>query len=252
MMHSRAKNFWVFADIDDNLITTVRTSPEPGARECSWDADGRVCGYLTAKQAAVLELLRSGTNVVPTTARSSLERLAIELNGYAIVANGGIILGADGRPIRQYYDLIKDHSHRDGQLMQAEAASVIAEAGSQQINARVKVVSAAGLDLFVTVKHNEKKCEELAPLAAALKTRAPQGWQVHSNGNAVFLLPAWLGKANAVAWMKQNIIPDCAVTIGMGDSNSDVPFMDLCDYVLMPRSAQNWSALVQALSKGDS
>jgi hypothetical protein len=33
----------------------------------------------------------------------------------------------------------------------------------------------------------------------------------------------------------------------MGDSLSDLSFMNLCDYALMPRKSQNWTALVEAL-----
>jgi hypothetical protein len=72
---------WVLADVDDNLITTVRTAPGPDAVECSWDKEGRVCGFLTPKQEALFGLLQAGANVVPVTARSTVERVALPFNG---------------------------------------------------------------------------------------------------------------------------------------------------------------------------
>jgi hydroxymethylpyrimidine pyrophosphatase-like HAD family hydrolase len=240
---------WVLADVDDNLITTVRTAPGPDAVECSWDKEGRVCGFLTPKQEALFGLLQAGANVVPVTARSTVERVALPFNGYAILANGGSILGPGGAPVPAWSQRMESLSRADELLMRDFAKSAYGAAQALSMNVRVTVVESEGLAQFISIKHNDKNQDELATLAGAVRALVPDGWALHHNANAIMVMPPWLGKDKAVEWFIANVVPAGAVTIGMGDSLSDLPFMDLCDYVLMPRKAQNWKALLEALSR---
>lgn len=248
-MNTGSSDIWVLADVDDMLITTVRTEPEPGATPCSWDKEGRVCGFLTKKQEALFGLLNAGAPVVPVTARSTVERVALPFNSYAILSNGGTILGPGGASVPAWFQRMQQLSVQDSAAMRALAAAIKDEARGRGINARIKVVESDGLDQYISVKHNEKNQAELAVLASAIAPFIPADWQLHHNANAVMVMPPWLGKDKAVEWFIANVIPAGAVTIGMGDSLSDIPFMDLCDYVVMPRKAQNWKALLEALRR---
>jgi predicted mannosyl-3-phosphoglycerate phosphatase (HAD superfamily) len=129
------------------------------------------------------------------------------------------------------------------------AKSAYGAAQALSMNVRVTVVESEGLAQFISIKHNDKNQDELATLAGAVRALVPDGWALHHNANAIMVMPPWLGKDKAVEWFIANVVPAGAVTIGMGDSLSDLPFMDLCDYVLMPRKAQNWKALLEALSR---
>jgi hydroxymethylpyrimidine pyrophosphatase-like HAD family hydrolase len=248
-MNTGNPEVWVLADVDDNLISTVRTEPEPGAKPCSFDKEGRVCGFLTRKQEAMMDLLSAGARVVPCTARSYIGRLELPAlaGNYAILANGGTILGPDGNRLRSWFDYMEPLSVSDSPVMHELARLGKAAGRERGFNVRSKVVSSKDLDLYVSIKHNDKNVEELAQLAALLRSSVPDGWALHHNGNAIFLMPNWLGKDKAVEWFIANVVPQGAVTIGMGDSLSDLSFMNLCDYALMPRKSQNWTALVEAL-----
>lgn len=257
-MKQENSEIWVFADVDDNMVTTVRTEPEPGAKPASWDSEGRVCGFLTQKQQAMNGMLAAGANVVPTTARSHIKRLDLgfntnasdtSINGYAILANGGIITGPDGKTIPAWLDMVQTNSLADAQRLHELESLIRIQAEQRNFNVRTSVVKSQDLELYVSVKHNNKNLAELAVLAEVLRAMTPEGWHFHHNANAIFLMPSWLGKDKAVEWFIANVIPTGALTIGMGDSLTDLPFMNLCDYVLMPRKSQNWNALLQALNR---
>ena len=63
---------------------------------------------------------------------------------------------------------------------------------------------------------------------------------MHRNGNNAAFLPPFLGKEHAVAYLLPELRrrhPDAPV-IGIGDSLTDAPFMQLCDFAMMPAGSQ--------------
>ncbi len=111
------------------------------------------------------------------------------------------------------------------------------------IDVRLRIAADDGLDLFLSAKHNQKNLAELAIVRDALAAVLPVGWQLHMNGNFVAAMPPFLGKENAVRWFMDNIAGPDALSIGMGDSLTDLPFMALCDYALMPTKSQSFATL---------
>ena len=70
----------------------------------------------------------------------------------------------------------------------------------------------------------------------------------HLNGNNLAVLPKIINKESAVSYLidgyKQQH-PEL-VTFGAGDSNTDAPFMGLCDYALIPKNTQLFETLAFA------
>ena len=84
---------------------------------------------------------------------------------------------------------------------------------------------------------------DLAPLddaAGRLRPHLGDDYRLHQNGNNLAVLPAWLDKAHAVAHLLAKYHADhpALISIGMGDSSSDLPYMRLCDYLLAPSASQ--------------
>jgi predicted mannosyl-3-phosphoglycerate phosphatase (HAD superfamily) len=76
----------------------------------------------------------------------------------------------------------------------------------------------------------------------------PAGWTDHRNSNTVAFLPPYLGKQYAVAHILIGLrarFPNATV-IGIGDSITDAPFMQLCDFAMTPSASQ----LARAASAG--
>ena len=104
----------------------------------------------------------------------------------------------------------------------------------------------AGLDLYLSVKHNAAAWEELEAVADWLRAEVPAGWRVHLNGNNLAVLPPFLDKAHAVRWFRNRIAGPHPFAIGLGDSLSDVEFLLACDIAALPAGAQ----LAQRLAGG--
>ena len=84
--------------------------------------------------------------------------------------------------------------------------------------------------------------QTLYPARAAARLRPYLGehCRLLQNGNNLAVLPAWLDKAHAVAHLQQHYRAQygAILSIGMGDSTSDLPFMRHCDYLLTPAESQ--------------
>ena len=79
-----------------------------------------------------------------------------------------------------------------------------------------------------------------ARAAARLRPHLGEHCRLLQNGNNLAVLPAWLDKAHAVAHLQQHYRAryGAILSIGMGDSTGDLPFMRHCDYLLTPAGSQ--------------
>ena len=236
-------------DLDDTLFQTLPKCP-PGAeglRQMSSLLDGSPSGFATPMQQHFLRWLETGT-VIPVTARGRdvLARVTIG-QAPAICSNGGCILDAGGALDREWHELLEEESRRAapvGEVYRALTDALCAE------RFRHGAVEENGLTLYIVVKSNAHDADELAVLEQELAPQVPAGWRCHRNGNNLAYLPPWLSKRHAARYMIDRIRaerPDQPV-IGIGDSVSDVGFMDLCDFAAVPTRTQLWSHI--ALGNG--
>jgi len=248
-----SKRIFLLADVDDNLIATGRTTAVEGAVPIAWDNKGEVCGFLTPKQQLMLDWFHAGCEVVPTTARSTdaYKRFKLPFRRYAITAFGGTVIGANGRALTSWRKHVESPALQAKPILAALAAFVRAAAKSAGIDVRVSVLNDMGIDMFLSVKHNKRNLEELGSLHKLVLAEAPAEWTVHLNGNFLAVYPPYLGKEKAARWFIDNIVPKGAVTVGMGDSLTDLPFMRECDYSFMPNGTQNSRALFELLKGGN-
>lgn len=248
-------NIVAFCDVDDSLITTARTAPDSNAEPCAVDADGKVCAFITAKQLVLNKLLGANAQVVITTARTTKGLANVTLpiaTGYAIVSFGGVILDADGVPVPEWHRRMKKGACDFADALNEVLVYIKLEIARLNIDARARLVTDAGLPLFLSVKHNQKNLFELGlieKLTAQFISQRMPVMAIHSNGNFMAVLPPFLRKEYAVQWFKDNIAAAGALTIGLGDSVTDMPFAGLCDYVLIPSQSQAFTHLQKNTKK---
>jgi hypothetical protein len=96
------------------------------------------------------------------------------------------------------------------------------------------------MPLYVVVKHPDGDHEKLQPIRSELWAAVdPHRYFIHHNGNNLSLVPRFLGKEHAVGHvLKHHVGPGPVLTLGVGDSHSDAPFLNLCDFALLPRGSQ--------------
>lgn len=232
-------------DLDDTLFQTLRKCPSDIPFErltpIGFKADGTPISYATPQQMAFIRLLSETTYFVPVTARSfeALRRVRLDF-GQAVCAHGGMILEEDGA-----VDSGWDAEIRSRAMLQASnierlavALTEVAKATELPVHARVQMEGDIGL--YPLARHENADESALNRVADLVSNQLPAGWTDHRNGNTVAFLPPFLGKQHAVARMLPGLrarFPD-AMVIGIGDSLSDGPFMDLCDFAMTPTTSQ--------------
>lgn len=240
---------FLFTDLDDTLFQTLAKCP-PGQElvAAAFLADGRANSFSTPGQRALLELFAAQSTIIPTTARdlASYQRVAlpIRFTSYSILNFGGLVLRPDGHLDADWFG-----------LMQADMAE--AKAGLVDITGRLdayctqkglpnraRIISDEGIAFFALLKDPEKNLSRLN----ALEEAVIQPWlggegkdfALHTNGNNHAILPKSLDKSRAVAYVSDLLRAEHGeiLTLGMGDSRSDGPFLALCDYAITPHHSQ--------------
>ena len=231
----------VFTDLDDTLFQTQRKCPEDMGRSIVMSTleDGRSSGYASERQQRLTNWLRNG-RLVPVTARSRkvLGRVDIE-QAPAICANGGCIVGSDYEVDQQWHGHLK---YQSLEIDSVRELHLLATCNLDKDAFRHWIVSENDLELYYVVKTNSEDLRTLDEAEERAREHLPDGWRIHRNGNNLAVLPPWLNKRNAVAYILSEMrrhdphLP----AIGIGDSHSDVGFMDLCDFAVTPTTSQVW------------
>lgn len=235
----------VFVDLDDTLFQTQRKNPHAD-RLAAVDRDGKPLSFRCDRQEAFLDWLAKDAMVVPVTGRNvdAFRRVTIPFHGHAVCSFGGVILDADGQPEQEWHDRMADAASGTEDAMKGLLGTVADAAAGHRVDIRHRIIRDAGLPLYISVKHNAGDGGETAHLAAAVSPAVPEGWTLHLNGNNMALLPPFLGKAAAVAFFMERFVGEGPVlTVGVGDSLTDVGFMSLCDFAVAPSKSQIVSVL---------
>ena len=122
------------------------------------------------------------------------------------------------------------------------AAAPIARESGLKISFEALKIAAAGfvVPFMAVLKHPDANAQALAELQTRWEAAVEGNAHLHviANANNVSLLPRALGKAQAVRWLRDTHFPHATLTLGLGDSVSDLPFMRECDFALTPAHGQ--------------
>jgi hydroxymethylpyrimidine pyrophosphatase-like HAD family hydrolase len=241
----------LFADLDDTLFQSRRKCPdEVDLQPTAYLKDGSAHSFQTQAQAGLLNLFLQEMLVIPVTARNvdAYKRVDIRFDHGAIVNFGGVILTAAGLPDENWIEKIRPLSSRFSQILEDVKLWSETKASQLAISLRIRLIEDHGLPFYVSIKALEGQESDLDPMMNYLRLRLV-GLQIylHRNGNNIAVIPEWLNKRAAVEYMKAQLREDYGqiVTIGMGDSLSDLSFMQSCDYSLIPNHSQIMLSIVE-------
>lgn len=235
----------ILTDLDDTLFQTMPKVPEgtTGLRLMSTLVDGSPSGFATPMQQNFLHWLEIGA-VIPVTARGSdvLARVNIK-SAPSICANGGCIITEETTPDLIWHGRLGEEARLSEPVL--DVYHTITDGLCTQ-RFRHWSVEENDLDLYVVIKSNERDDMALAQLETELAPQLPEGWRCHRNGNNLAYLPPWLSKRHAARYLIDKIRAEepGRPIIGIGDSVSDVGFMDLCDFATIPTKSQLWAHVV--------
>lgn len=233
----------VFVDLDDTLFQTRGKCP-PGAEliVAALDRQGQPLSFMTRQQQQFLEWLDRSAHVIPVTARNSeaLGRVHLPFRHGAILDFGAVIQRPDGT-----LDPVWDSQMRPA-LLELESALRAIERQWQawneelELGLRVRVVSDHGMPLYVVAKHPDSDLQRLGRLENVWRqTGVDSRFFVHANHNNLCAVPRCVGKEHAVTYfLRTSAGPEPQLVLGVGDSLSDIPFLALCDFAMLPRRSQ--------------
>jgi len=242
----------VFVDLDDTLFQTQRKNPAAD-RLAAVDRDGAPLSFRCGRQEAFFDWLAGDARMVAVTGRSvaAFRRVMLPLGELAVCSFGGVILGVDGLPEPAWQARMAGPAAAAAAELEAWSVQVTRQAAGLGIDVRQRIIADAGLKLYLSIKHNRGLDGEAAALAQGLAPGLPAGWTLHHNGANLALLPPFLGKAAAVSFLLERLADEGPLlTLGVGDSLTDLGFMGLCDYVIAPSNSQIVASLAGGRGAG--
>lgn len=229
-----------FCDLDDSLVQSAgklgRTGESGSDDIVLFSSRGKPITVQTLSQRAFYQWLSNTTRFIPTTGRSSkwLGLLDLEFNDYAICTFGGVILTPSLEPEPRWLELMSTESKQSSSTFTQLVELCSAEVRRLEIDARVNVVSDLGIALYVSIKHFHSNSQKMVLFSRFLESQLPAGWRLQIDGPSCAALPPFLGKDKAVSWFLQELAGPQDLILGLGDRNSDLPYMSLADFAIIP------------------
>lgn len=239
---------FLFLDLDDTVFQTARkcTSLEQ-AVPASYNVAGEPSSYFLPKQLALLQTLAEQWRIIPTTARTQASYARVELGvpcmDGVILNHGATILCTDGVEDKQWRAQIAEPLVPLSNILTQIKKTIEQYAQAQDMELLVRITTESGLDYYVEVRHLSADHVELKKLLQIFiqpLLKKYTDFQVYLNSNSLTILPRCVNKAHAVEYRINALEQEYGeiITMGMGDSLSDMPFMALCDYVMTPKHTQ--------------
>lgn len=240
----------VFADLDDTLFQTRRKlrGNEGPLTPATVDVNGEPHSFCTPPQQALLRHFQtSGVTVIPVTGRdpAAMDRVTLPFTSWRILDHGATVVRPDGQVDQAWAQHVRSALREVAGALDHCTARVQPLAGS--LGCRVRAHHAHDAHFMTVVKHPQASPDALEQVQSFWQ-RETQGSALHviANANNVSVLPRTPGKAQAVQYLLDHVFPDAPLTFGLGDSVSDLGFMNVCHFAVTPPQGQLMRAAVAA------
>lgn len=237
-----------FTDLDDTLFQSHgKAAPGSDWRPAAFLGDSSPISYQSPVQQQALALFEREMLVIPVTARNhdAFQRVDLRFPAEAIINYGGTILEANGDPDAAWHARSSASAHKVIELLERWVEGLEREATRLEIDVSIRLITDFGLPFYIVAKARSGEREAaiglLREAAARLRLRAAfSEVRIHANGNNLAILPKWLDKGHAVAYLieRYRTREPALMSFGMGDSLIDLGFMAACDYMIVPAGSQ--------------
>ena len=214
-------NDWIATDLDSTLFSRAWASEDAVA--ATWniapDSTRTASSWMKSSTHRLLEVLGRSFSLVPVTARdmdsfSRVEVRDLNLLGPAIIANGAIILGRDGRPDSVWQETMIANLSPWKNILDGFCARLIEKSVGY---ARPRVVPGpGGLPAYLVAKA-EPGWWLAPPGQAILSGMDWLGCRVEILGTELQVLPPGVGKRDATLEMQNRFFAGRAPLLCIGD-----------------------------------
>lgn len=229
----------VFTDLDDTLFQTARKMDKaPQEKHLASVATNGSHSYMTDAQSVMVDWLINTTRLIPVTARSTevFSRCKLPFKDYKVCSNGAAIITGDNRLDRVWHERTEAIAKANADLLDELMGAVIRF--DKQKRARFRIVEEQGLPVYFLAKANSDEAW-LDEIDHILIDAGANALFRHRNGNNLMYMPHDISKKSAVEYLISEIgAHDRRPVWGMGDSITDLPFMEACQMMVMPVGSQ--------------
>ena len=235
-----------FSDLDDTLVqSTHKIQNAVEYKKISTNRSGEYIGSSTSYQLKMMERMSRDAITIPVTGRNkaALDRFEKEWSSYQIVSHGAVVLNQEGQLDKEWEASIQDEVLESNWLLANVSEKLHELKETNHSDAEIRIIQDMGITCYLCVK-GKKADSDIEPFIEALKehmsnTKEVSQWRIHANGRNLAFLPPYANKARAVRFVKEKLnltIND--LTIGLGDSMSDLQFMNECHLWITPTQGQ--------------
>ena len=195
---------------------------------------------MSPKQKRFFEFISKDSVVIPTTARTleAYNRVKLEFHHSVICTHGALILKPNGEIDQGWAKKMREGQLNYQSRLQELKETCIADTNDFAGNIRIGPTKEFGASYFLSCKHLYNDEEALHEYAARVQSKLSKDYWTHLHGNDFSILPMYFSKRKAMEYVLTNHFPDHELTIGVGDSISDLDFMQACDFLVIPGSSQ--------------
>ncbi|GGJ39324.1 hypothetical protein [Deinococcus roseus] len=235
----------IFTDLDDTLFQTerklhLRQKSQEQATNVVQDGSGVKPTFMLEHQKKLLDWLSHG-EVIAVTGRDrrAFEALQIKWGSHAILNHGATLLlwqenGWTDDP--EWTDHMRQQASHYQHLLQ-EALRLLQEAHPDPELMFHRIIQEGDLPICTVSKVRGLPESALAEVLQTVQQKlGSEGYYVHLNGNNLSFVPHAVRKKHAVEHLKAK--RGAGLTLGIGDSHTDLEFMQSCDFWMTPSQSQ--------------
>lgn len=230
------KHSILFLDLDDTIFQTKRRN-DTGIFEATVSEKKPNVSYMTNYQKIFFDMFLQIENlkIIPLTARilEQYKRVTILKNTNITEASlyfGGMIL--KNMEIDINWDNIVKNKYKNLNLTLNELHNKVNNLIDKS-SFKVSILDG----FYLSIKNKDPKDKEAMKLLySEVQKLVNDEYFIHFNNNNIALVPEFIGKKHTAQYFIEKYEPE--MTIGMGDSISDLKFMELCDFKIVPSKSQ--------------
>lgn len=230
----------LFLDLDDTILQTAPKCP-PGESliPAAVDRAGRTLSFMSQGQQRFFDLWVQQATIIPVTGRTddALARVLLPFTSWRITHHGAVIRQPDGHLPPWWHEEVAPRLRKAQSVLEQLADQINADAAAGGY--RLSRHSIEQQLTYLSIKADGDS-DALARVRSRLEAAGlPSEVALHHNGNNLALTVTGAQKHHAVCRVLEELAKEGpVVSIGAGDSLTDLPFLQVCDFALVPKHSQ--------------